>query len=100
MPIHVISPGPLTTVQDIGRYGYSHLGISPGGAADRLSFRIGNLLAGNSENVPALEMTMLGATLEFEQAAIVVLTGAQCTCRLGTYAVPSNRPAEIPPGGV
>ena len=62
MTIRVAKPGFFTTVQDLGRYGYAHLGISPAGAADALSFRIANLLVGNDENAPALEMTLLGAT--------------------------------------
>jgi allophanate hydrolase subunit 2 len=52
MTIRVAKPGFFTTVQDLGRYGYAHLGISPAGAADPLSFRIANLLVGNDENVP------------------------------------------------
>ena len=64
--IRVVKPGLFTTVQDRGRYGYAHLGISPAGAADALSLRIANLLVGNDENAPALEMTLLGATLEFD----------------------------------
>ena len=67
MTIRVVKPGFFTTVQDRGRYGYAHLGISPAGAADALSLRIANLLVGNDENAPALEMTLLGATLEFEE---------------------------------
>jgi antagonist of KipI len=100
MTIQVKSPGLLTTIQDLGRYGYSHLGISPAGAADQVSFRIGNLLVGNDENAPALEMTSIGATLEFEERAIAAITGAECDCRLGAYAVPNKTAIEIPPGGV
>ncbi len=72
----MISPGLLTTVQDLGRAGYAHLGISASGAADALSLRAGNLLVGNAEGAPALEMTLAGGTFEFEQAATVALTGA------------------------
>ncbi len=49
MTIRVAKPGFFTTVQDLGRYGYTHLGISPAGAADPLSFRIANLLVGNDD---------------------------------------------------
>jgi antagonist of KipI len=100
MPIKVTNPGLLTTVQDLGRYGYAHLGISPAGAADQLSLRIGNLLLGNEENAPALEMTMLGATLEFEERAVVAVTGADCEAKLGAYAVPCYKALEVAPGGV
>jgi antagonist of KipI len=98
--IRVTKPGFFTTVQDLGRYGYAHLGISPAGGADPLSLRIANLLVGNNENSPALEMTLLGATLEFEGSAVVALTGASCGCTLGLDDVPSNTAIEIPAGGV
>ena len=96
MTIRVRKPGFFTTVQDLGRYGYAHLGISPAGAADPLSFRIANLLVGNDENAPALEMTLLGATLEFEERAIVALTGASCECKAGFGQVPFNAAFDLP----
>lgn len=75
--ITVIKPGMLTTVQDLGRHGFAHLGVSPGGAADSLSFRVANLLVGNDQNAAALEMTLLGPTFEFEAAATVTISGAR-----------------------
>ena len=100
MTIRVAKPGFFTTVQDLGRYRYSHLGISPAGAADALSLRIANLLAGNAESAPALEMTLLGTTLEFEERAVVAVTGASCGCKLGLDEVPSNTAIEVPAGGI
>ena len=46
MPVNVISAGISTTIQDLGRPGYYHLGIPIGGAMDRLSLRAANLLVG------------------------------------------------------
>lgn len=100
MAIRVQQPGLFTTIQDLGRYGYSHLGISPAGAADPLTFRIGNLLIGNDVNAPALEMTLLGATLEFDEAAVVAITGADCEPKLGSARVPFNTAIEVPAGAV
>lgn len=100
MPIRINNPGLLTTVQDAGRHGFSHLGISSCGAADAIAFRIANLLLGNSENAAALEMTLLGATLEFEEAASIALTGADCDCRLNGEAAPMWQAIQVAPGGV
>ena len=100
MTIRVLKPGFFTTVQDRGRYGYAHLGISPAGAADALSLRIANLLVGNDENAPALEMTLLGATLEFEEHAIIAICGASCDCKVGQNRVAANVAAEVSPGSV
>ena len=100
MTIRVAKPGFFTTVQDRGRWGYAHLGISPAGGADALSLRIANLLLGNDESAPALEMTLVGATLEFEESAIVAISGASCECPVGSESVSAHTAVEIPAGGV
>jgi antagonist of KipI len=100
MAIHVKEPGLLTTVQDLGRYGYAHLGISLGGAADRLAMRIANLLVGNTENAATLEMILTGATLEFDEASVVALTGGQCDCRIGGETAPMWQAVRVPARGV
>jgi biotin-dependent carboxylase-like uncharacterized protein len=89
----VLSPGFLTTVQDLGRYGWAHFGISASGAADPLSFRAANLLAGNAENAPALEMTLTGGDFIFDRDAIVVVTGSDFTS-----PIPLWQPVEIAAG--
>jgi antagonist of KipI len=96
MAIRVQDPGLLTTVQDLGRYGYSHLGISSGGAADSLAMRIANLLVGNAENAATLEMTLAGARLEFDEASIVALTGGECDCRIGGETMPMWQAVRVP----
>lgn len=75
--IRVLSPGLFTTVQDLGRNGYAHLGVSPAGAADQLALRTGNRLVGNAEGSAALEMTLQGGRYEFDCDAVVALTGAE-----------------------
>jgi biotin-dependent carboxylase-like uncharacterized protein len=74
--IRVLTPGFLTTIQDLGRFGHAHRGISASGAADPLALRAGNLLVGNAENAAALEMTLVGAEFEFETGAVIALTGS------------------------
>jgi KipI family sensor histidine kinase inhibitor len=74
--IRVLSPGLQTTVQDLGRFGYAHFGVSASGAADPLALRAGNLLVGNAENAAAFEMTLVGGAFEFETDAVIALTGS------------------------
>jgi len=100
MTIRVHDPGLLTTIQDLGRYHQAHLGISPAGAADPLALRIANLLLGNDEDAAALEMTLLGATLEFEQACLVALAGADADCKMAGEAVPLWEAVQVPAGAV
>src|SRR6516164_4611008 len=100
MTIRVTKPGFFTTVQDLGRFGYAHLGISPAGAADALSLRIANLLIGNDEYAPALEMALLGATLEFDKPAVVAISGAGCECKVGSYRIVANSAIRVEAGSV
>jgi antagonist of KipI len=74
--IHVVSPGAQTTVQDLGRFGWAHFGISASGAADPVALRAGNLLVGNAENAAGLEMTLVGGAFAFETDAVIALTGS------------------------
>jgi len=74
--IWVQAPGLFTTVQDLGREGFGPLGVSASGAADAISLRIGNRLAGNAEGAAALEMTLVGGAFLFERDAVIAVTGA------------------------
>jgi biotin-dependent carboxylase-like uncharacterized protein len=76
MAINVIKPGLSTTVQDLGRPGYYHLGIPTSGGMDMLSLAAANLLVGNDAGAAVLEAVFLGPELEFTADAIVAVTGA------------------------
>ncbi|NLH79682.1 MAG: biotin-dependent carboxyltransferase [Phyllobacteriaceae bacterium] len=77
MTIEVVKPGLSTTVQDLGRPGWYHLGIPMSGAMDRQAMRAANLLVGNDEGAATLEITFLGPELKFGEAALVAVTGAE-----------------------
>ncbi len=96
--IQVQSPGLLTTVQDLGREGFGHLGVSPSGAADPISLRLGNRLVGNAEGTAALEMTLLGGTFLFPQGAILALTGSDFGTTLGGAPLEQWTSVEAKPG--
>jgi antagonist of KipI len=80
--IEVREPGLLTTVQDLGREGFGPMGVSPSGAADAVSLRLGNRLVGNDENAAALEMTLVGGTFRFTHDAAIALTGSDFAATL------------------
>ncbi len=77
MAVKVISPGLATSVQDLGRPGYYHLGIPISGGMDRLALRAANLLVGNVEGAAVLETVFMGPELEFTSDAMVAVTGAE-----------------------
>ncbi len=96
--IQVQAPGPFTTVQDLGREGFGPLGISPSGAADPISLRLGNRLVGNAEGAAALEMTLLGGAFLFPEGAVVALTGSDFGATLDGVPVELWTSVEASPG--
>lgn len=81
--IEVVDPGLFTTIQDIGRPGYAHLGVPPSGAVDPVSLTAGNRMVGNPPGAPALEATLIGPRLRFDEPTLVALVGA-CRSRIET----------------
>ena len=77
MAIKVNGPGLATTVQDLGRPGYYHLGIPLSGGMDRFALRAANMLVGNDEGAAVLEAVFMGPELEFTSDATVAVTGAE-----------------------
>nr|WP_169952910.1 biotin-dependent carboxyltransferase family protein [Microbispora sp. H11081] len=79
----VLAPGPLTTVQDLGRRGHGHLGAGRSGAADRGALRLANRLLANPEGAACLEVTMGGLAVRAVGDLLVTLTGAPCPAVVG-----------------
>jgi biotin-dependent carboxylase-like uncharacterized protein len=76
--IEVLEPGPLATVQDLGREGYAALGVPRSGAFDRASLRLANRLVGNPDGSAAIEVTLGGLRVRLTGPATIALTGAVC----------------------
>src|SRR5579872_1588963 len=79
MALEILKAGLATTVQDLGRPGYYHLGIPISGAMDRFALRAANLLVGNDEGAAGLECVFMGPELEFTSPATVAVAGAELT---------------------
>lgn len=77
MAFEVKKPGLATTVQDLGRPGYYHLGIPLSGAMDQEALIAANLLVGNDEGAAGLELVFMGPELLFRDDALVAVTGAE-----------------------
>src|SRR3981081_2360062 len=75
MAIKVLKPGLSTTVQDLGRPGYYHIGIPLSGGMDRHALAAANLLVGNAEGAAVLEAVFMGPELEFTDDAMIAGAG-------------------------
>ncbi|AKQ45169.1 KipI antagonist [Rufibacter radiotolerans] len=91
MSLRVEKPGLLTTVQDLGRWGFQQEGVIVSGAMDALAHRTANLLVGNQESAATLEFTLLGPSLRFEQDHLISLTGAAFTPKINGKTIACNR---------
>jgi biotin-dependent carboxylase-like uncharacterized protein len=76
--LRIVRPGLFTTVQDLGRFGFQHVGVPVSGAMDGVSHRLANALAGNSAAEASLECTLVGPELEAQGAVRMALAGAEC----------------------
>jgi biotin-dependent carboxylase-like uncharacterized protein len=74
--LDIVTTGPQTTVQDLGREGLAGLGVGRSGAADVDSLRLGNRLLGNPEGAAALEVTFGGLEVRARGGMWVTVTGA------------------------
>ena len=98
MSIKVLNPGLATSVQDLGRPGYYHLGIPISGGMDRFSLRCANMLVGNDEGDAVLEAVFMGPELEFDADALVAVTGAEMTPKVDGEAQSTWTSFEVKAG--
>jgi len=96
--LRVTSGGPLATVQDQGRFGFSRFGISVSGAVDAHALTLGNRLVGNPANSAAIEITFGGAVFEFAADTVFALTGADLSPDLNGVPVQMNQTIAAIPG--
>ncbi|MFI5533921.1 biotin-dependent carboxyltransferase family protein [Kitasatospora sp. NPDC051853] len=96
----VVRPGPLTTVQDLGRRGVAHLGVPRGGALDEPALRVANRLVGNPEGAAGLETTLGGVALRAVGRVVVAVTGAPAAVRVGGRAAAWGAAVTVPDGAV
>ncbi len=76
MSLQIIKQGLLDTVQDIGRFGYQHLGIGPSGAMDLFAAKLANLLVHNEMHEAVIEMHFPAPNFLIQQTCLLAITGA------------------------
>jgi len=88
MGLEVLRAGLQSTVQDQGRFGYAHLGVSASGAADNFALRVGNILVGNPKQSAGIEMTIIGDKYRFKSDSYIALTGSEFEAELDNKPIP------------
>ncbi len=77
----VLNCGIFSTIQDLGRDGYTHLGITPSGAMDEYAYRWTQKLL-NEDNGNALEILLSGLKLQATAPTTIAITGADLDFRI------------------
>lgn len=82
--IRIERTGPLTLIEDLGRPGLAHLGVSASGAADRAALRLANRLVGNAEDAAGLEVALGGLTISTDRLLWCAVSGPATELRVIT----------------
>ncbi|MGB9749471.1 MAG: biotin-dependent carboxyltransferase family protein [Caldisericia bacterium] len=98
--IRVLDEGFYSIVVDLGREKFLRFGISPSGAMDEYSFRLGNIFLNNFENTPQIEITLKGPTLEFLEDKIIFLTGGEIEAKLNDEPIPNYEAIFVKKGSI
>jgi len=96
--IKVANPGLMTTVQDLGRYGYQQYGVLVSGAMDHVAARLANILVGNDDNEGLLETTIMGPKIEFISSAVIAITGGDLQPALNDKSISMNKSVPVNAG--
>ncbi len=93
--IKVLKSGLYATIQDKGRFGFQAYGVPYAGVMDPYAASVANMLVGNDEEAAVLEMTMTGATLQFQADTIICLSGADMSPMLNERPVENHKAIRV-----
>jgi biotin-dependent carboxylase-like uncharacterized protein len=91
----IVRAGPLMTVQDLGRPNHRREGVSLGGALDRQTARVANLLVGNPETAALLEITLGPAILRFPDRRAIAWGGGDFPLQIEGTEIAAGRAACV-----
>ncbi len=98
--IHIEQCGFLTTIQDTGRTGYLHYGVSKGGAMDEYAAKLTNILTGNDENAAVLEITQSPHRFLFLKDTLSAFAGGGLQPAVNNHFIPLCQPVFIRQGTI
>ena len=97
--LSVLKVGPLTAVQDSGRYGAQRYGLTTSGAMDMLALAVANTLVGNAPTAAAIEIGPFGASFEARQGTVrIAVAGAGRDIKVNGQALPPGTSATLAEG--
>lgn len=94
----ITNPGIASTIQDSGRHGVQHMGISPGGAMDPYALRLGQHLLHHTQDEAAIEIPLGVFSIRFSDHRRAVLTGAEAEVLIDGRPTPTHTPFDVRAG--
>jgi biotin-dependent carboxylase-like uncharacterized protein len=98
MTMTILRTGPLAVLKDEGRPGHAAQGVAPSGAVDRSAYARANALVGNARGAAALECTLGGLRVRFDEPATVVLTGTDAVLTVDGTRTGVEEVVRVPAG--
>lgn len=98
LKIEILHKGMLSSIQDIGRFGYKHLAIPQSGWMDKRSAQIANILVGNEIDSPNIEMTLQSVSMLFHDTASIAITGADMKFKIDKIPIELNKTYSVSAG--
>jgi biotin-dependent carboxylase-like uncharacterized protein len=87
--ITILKSGPLSLIQDFGRFGLSHLGLTQGGPVDDYAYSWANHLIQNPINSPSLEITLGQCVIKVNQDCLLSIAGGDLQAKLDEVSIPN-----------
>lgn len=95
----ITNPGIQTLIEDLGRPGHAHQGVSPSGAADRAALCDANRLVGNDPGAAALEISLGDFEATVTTTTVMAVCGAERNgVVVGKRKIPYGRAFRVDAG--
>lgn len=98
MSVEILAAGPMLTVQDGGRKGLRHFGVSNAGPMDGPSLALANALCGNAPEEAALEFAGIGGRFTTDRPIRFAVTGGECDIRIAGRLLSPGESHRLSPG--
>lgn len=99
--LEILHTGPLALIQDLGRVGLAHLGVTRSGAADRRSHTLANRLVANPDDRATIEVTLGGFSARVRGGDVdIAVTGADPSPKVGETMFGANSIQHVRDGEV
>jgi len=100
MSMKFIKAGLETSIQDLGRFGQMHNGISRSGAMDPVAMQMANWLVSKPLDAAVIEITLLGPIIQFTSSMRIAICGAQFNCSINGKAIINDETITVHSGDI